>query len=98
MGMLPRRIPAHAGDVRLVGWASFGPPNRVENVPIQTDRDVKVYLKDRRKSSGNVGKAVARLRRVRARGLRGCSAQRGPPDSIHRFSTWMKSSSTGVER
>jgi len=43
--MLPRRIPAHAGDVRLEGGKSGRTADRVKKVPAKRDRDWKVYLK-----------------------------------------------------
>jgi hypothetical protein len=37
--MLPRRIPAHAGDVRLEGGGSRETADRVKKVPARRDRD-----------------------------------------------------------
>jgi hypothetical protein len=51
MVMLPRRIPAHAGDVRLEGGDPGDPPTGVEKVPVERDRDWKVYQKGGEKAS-----------------------------------------------
>jgi hypothetical protein len=39
MVSLPRRIPAHAGDVRLEGGLPGMAADRVKKVPIEGDRD-----------------------------------------------------------